>query len=527
MVKTLELCGVDTVFGIPGLHNLEIYGALLNSRIRHITSRHEEGAGYMAYGYSRSTGKPGIIIVISGPGLTNVLTPVAEAFHESKPLVIISSHIPTRFHGTRSGMLHELNDSKSMLRSITKETRTVQSVETIPLYIAEARQLAVSGRPGPVHIEIPYDILEQEAGSLPELNIYDLSIQVPKTSHEQIKHAAGKLISANRPIILAGGGARNSGVQITGLSENIGIPVLLTPGGKGVMDERHPLCLGVRQHFPAIRDYVRQADIMLAVGTEMSEDFYGDPVSFNGTLIQIDMDPAGFEYNLRADIAIHGDAARTIDQLLTFTDTGDDKNPKNKDRVKKIIARANKELIDIFPYEDLPLMVEMVHAIRAALPEDATICADSTQPAYVGISEFPVYQPDSYIYPCGYGTLGLALPAAIGSKIAHPDRAVCVLAGDGGFQFTMAELGVACQNSLCIPVIIWDNSGFGEIHTYEEERFPGKKIAVDHQNPDFIKLAHAYGIEGEAVRNGEEMQLALKTALGKECPSIIVVKARK
>ena len=269
-----------------------------------------------------------------------------------------------------------------------------------------------------------------------------------------------------------------------------------------------------------------RADTILAVGTELSEDLYGNPISFKGTLIQIDLDTAAFECNLRTDIALNSDACSTLGALLEKIPAVGDKMPRGRDRVDDLKTRIQGEKQTVLAYDDFALMLEILDGVRKALPEDAIFCADSTSAAYVGYSEFPAYLPSTYIYPCGFGTLGLALPAAIGAKSAYPERAVCALAGDGGFQFTMAEIGVACQEKLCVPLIIWDNGGFGEIRNYEEIRHPGRRIAVDHQNPDFLKLAEAYGITGSEVTNGDEMKEALEKALAEKGPSIILINSK-
>jgi len=260
VVKTLEACAVKTIFGIPGLHNLAVYEALLDSSIRHITARHEQGSGFMAYGYARSSGEVGAALVISGPGLTNILTPLGEAFHESVPILLISSNIPTRFQSIRSGMLHELADSTLMVRSVCKESRTVTVAEKIPLYIAEAYSLAKIGRPGPVHVEIPLDLLQQQIVALTHGELENIVISMenpaPLVSADRLNMAADTLMASGHPVIIAGSGACRANHELAELAERLGAPVLLTTGGKGVMDERHPLCVGACHHFPAVQDFV-------------------------------------------------------------------------------------------------------------------------------------------------------------------------------------------------------------------------------------------------------------------------------
>ncbi|MBD3304810.1 5-guanidino-2-oxopentanoate decarboxylase [candidate division KSB3 bacterium] len=521
VVRTLESLGVEQMFGIPGIHNLDLYDALLESPIRHITARHEQGAGFMADGYARSSGNIGVALVISGPGLTNILTPMAQAFHDSIPLVVMSSQIPSTFLDQRTGFLHELRNSTIMASSVAKESRRVLAADDIEPYLTQAFRLAHTGRPGPVHIEIPFDILHQP-GTCSASRQKSAS---PQESHPpersgiaqtRIADALNLLHTAQRPVLILGGGATEAGPQITQLAERVNAVVLETCAGKGVVDERHPLCLGTRLHFPKVREYLQQADVILALGTELSPtDLWECPFTTNGSLIQVDHDPANFIRNGRADIGIVGDVKQVALTLLDHLDRGKTGSPDahtdDLDALKTYPQSLIAEITGIG--DDLPLMVDMLNVLRAALPDDAILSTDMTSPAYVGLSEFPAYQPRTFLHPIGYGTLGYALPAAIGAKVAHPERVVCVLAGDGGFQFTLPELAVACQENLAFPLLIWNDQGFGEIRRHEEHRHPGRRIAVDHQPPDFQDLARAYQIPATTVTQAAELNIALHQAL--------------
>ncbi|MEA3508325.1 MAG: thiamine pyrophosphate-binding protein, partial [Synergistota bacterium] len=341
----LEACGVTTIFGIPGIHNLDIYEALATSSIRHVTARHEQGAGFMADGYARSTGETGVALVISGPGLTNILTPMAQALHDSVPMLVISSQIPSAFLGKGAGFLHELKNSTIMAGSCAKDSRTVGSPRDIGPAIAAGLRLAAEGRPGPVHIEIPMDILA--AGSAGEILSKDFQSTpwAPEAPDEALERAAALLSGAQKPLILAGGGARNAGPQLLALSEKLAAPVLESCAGKGVVDENHPLCLGARSHFDPVRKRMAESDVILAVGTELSPtDLWEQPFPVGGTLIQVDLDPANFDRNGTADLGLRGDAATTADALLNRL-TGPDKHTEKTEReVAGLVSACLRDL---------------------------------------------------------------------------------------------------------------------------------------------------------------------------------------
>ena len=527
VVRALEFLKVDTVFGIPGVHNLAIYAALLDSSIKHVTARHEQSAGFMADGYARSTGKVGVALVISGPGLTNVLTAMGEAYHEAIPMLVISTNIPTRYLGGRTGMLHELASSNAMVNSVAKESRRIPTTEAIVPYLIEAHQLALEGRPGPVHVEIPIDLLDQKI-SVPSVIAMSQISDMLKPSNlafdeQTLDQASDVLMAAKNPLMILGGGAWQAKKNLTRLAEKCGLPILLTPASKGSIDEDHPLCLGVRSHFPCILKHVADADVVLAFGTELGEDLWGHPFSTKGVVIRVDKDASSFERNVRGHICLTDDADHAAALFLERTMACPERMELAHQQVKDLKEKASQEISKVFAYGDLSDIVDMLDAIRKCLPKDSILVNDSTRAAYVAFSEYPSHFPRSFLFPCGYGTLGMGLPSAIGVKLAHPGRAVCVLVGDGGFQFTMAELGTACQENLNIPIIIWNDHGFGEIRIHEEARHPGRRIAVDLKNPDFASLATAYKIPFHHVLKSSELKDALTVSMSEEGPSLIEI----
>ncbi|MTI83042.1 MAG: thiamine pyrophosphate-binding protein [Firmicutes bacterium] len=531
LVDQLESLNVDTVFGIPGIHNLAIYDQLLDSRIKHITAKHEQGAGFMADGYARVTGKPGVCLVITGPGLTNIATAMGQAYGDSVPMVVISSQVPTSKMGHRTGFLHELKNSTAFAGCIAKESRVVPSKDLVSLYLQEAYMLATSGRPGPVHLEIPMDILSSPVNPGGERQVFDsdhltLDIWDNFNQHTEMENALKSIQESERPVIIVGGGGSFAAQEITGLAERINAPVLQTCAGKGTVSEDHPLCLGTRLHFPAMRKLLEQSDVAIAIGTELAPtDLWEVPLSVGGSLIHIDQDPANF-YNSRPDIALRGDAARIIKALLEGTGN----KPGGEEitaRVSQIIKKCTVDIPAVtgVPEKQAAYIKEMLGAMRKAFSRDTILCADMTTPAYIALSEFPVYGARTFLHPVGFGTLGHALPAATGIKLSLPEKDVAVLCGDGGFQFTMPELAVGCERGISLPIIIWNDSGFGEIRRWEEAKHPGRRIAVDHKNPDFVELGRAYGIPSCSVQNASELEAAIKEANATNSPYIIEVKA--
>lgn len=527
VIKALSFLNVDTIFGIPGVHNLAIYAALSNSDIHHVTGRHEQEVGFMADGYARTSGYVGVALVISGPGLTNILTAMGEAFHEAIPLLVISTNNASRYLAGRSGKLHELTQSNTMVRSVAKESRRVPCTEAIIPFLIEAFYLAQSGRPAPVHVEIPLDLLQQDIAAPTDDALRSLAAMFAPSSKDadpqSLHHAATLLQKAKQPMILAGGGAWQAATNIRRLAEKLAAPVMLTPAAKGTLDDEHPLCLGVRHHFAAVRSYLQTADVLLAVGTELAEDLYGNSPAVNGTLIQIDRDASVFESRVCRGMGLLADTDMAIAGLLERVSDESGRSESLSQKVKDVKAAADIELTQLFTYPDLDMICRRLHEMQCALPSDVILACDSTRPAYVAFSEFAAHQPRSFVFPCGYGTLGMALPAAIGAKLAHPRRSVCVLAGDGGFQFSMAALGTACQQSLNIPVVIYNDHGFGEIREYEKAYHFNRLIAVDLKNPAFDSIAAAYGIPYYHIGDKDDLTQALIEALTLKCPALIEI----
>ncbi len=517
LVQLLEQYGVDTVFGIPGVHTLDLYRGLANSNIRHVQARHEQGAGFMADGYARAGGRPGVCVLISGPGVTNAATALGQAYADSIPVLLISSVTPTYSLGKGWGCLHEVTDQQAATAPLTALSATALSPEDLPELVGQAYAIFESTRPRPVHISIPTDVLAMTTNGnwsprqAPSRPMPDLV---------QVQAAADLLAQAKRPIIFAGGGAIDTNGTLTQLAELLDAGVITSNAGKGIVPDSHPLNLGGSIWRKATQDYLAQADVVLAIGTELSEtDSFIERLDLNGTLIRVDIDPAKINDLYPADVGIVADAGPTAQAILEAVNKNGLNNP-GKD-TQAIITAVRKRLItDLSPVEKQH--VKLLDSLRRALPDDTIIMGDIAQVVYTGSFALPVEQPRCWHYPAGYCTLGCALPDAIGAKLALPERPVVVIAGDGGFMFTVQELATAAELGLSLPIIVWDNGGLGQIRDDMNIRnIP--PVGVDSVNPDFVALAKAFGCEGTRPESLDNFEAAVTQALEANMPTVIEV----
>ncbi len=515
LVSLLEAYQVDTVFGIPGVHTVELYRCLAGSRLRHVTPRHEQGAGFMADGYARTSAKPGVCFIITGPGMTNIATAMAQAYSDSVPLLVISS--VNRIHDLAlgTGQLHELPSQRQLTAQFTAFSHTLLDARDLPQILARAFSVFEGHRPAPVHIEIPVDVITSEldlkVDSWPE-------ISRPSADSSYIKTAVQLLQGARSPLLMIGGGAIDAGTQVRELAERLGAPVINSVAAKGVLPGDHPLCLDCTMAYAPVRELIKQADVVLAVGTEFSEtDRYGDesPLVFGGKLIRIDIDPQQLARNHQPTLALQSDAALALTGILAQLEpVGAGAEPAQQaarqraGEVKAALTAYNKHH-------------HFLRHLREALPADAIIAGDSTQPMYAANSFLAMDRPRAWITSTtGYGTLGYGLPAAVGAKLANPDRPVIAIVGDGGLMFTLPELMTAVEEQLSIPVIVWNNRGYGEIRDYmNEKHIP--LLGVDLATPDFCQVAVGFGCHGERARDMKHFKSLLQAAMSRPGPSII------
>lgn len=517
LVAILENYGVDTVFGIPGVHTVELYRGLPATKIRHITPRHEQGAGFMADGYARVTRKPGVCLIISGPGMTNIATAMGQARADSIPMLVISSVNRSYELGLGEGRLHEMPSQHNTLSGVSVFSHTLLRADELPQVLARAFSVFASERPGPVHIEIPIDIIAADAGHL-DTCPYPLPF-APGPGAAAINQAAELLGDSQRPLLAIGGGCVGARDAVIALAEKLGMPVVNTVNAKGVIPCNHALAVGGSGSCGPVRRAFAEADVVLAVGTEFSETdydfFFAGPVAVEGTLIRIDIDSRQLTRNVRADIAIQSDAGEALRALFSAL-------PDRVFNVENGERRAGELRDELIRSRD-DKYAAFFETIRNALP-DVIIAGDSAQPIYYAWLSYETEMPMRYFHSAsGFGTLGYAIPAAVGAKLGQPELPVIGLIGDGASQFTLGELASAVEANITVIFLLWNNSGYGEIKRFMEDAdIP--RIGVDIHTPDFIGLGRAMGCAAVRADNHDALRAELQAANGREGPTLIEVR---
>jgi 5-guanidino-2-oxopentanoate decarboxylase len=514
IVALLAANGIDTVFGIPGVHNLELYRGIAATGLRHILVRHEQNAGFAADGFARVSGRPAAAFVISGPGLTNILTAAAQAKTDSVPMLIVASTPVASSLAKGWGVLHELDDQRAMAAGVAGTARSAHSAQDARDHLREVFASFQLGRQRPAYLEIPLDLLAQSTVLRPERFAHVGG--GPQPAPGVVDQARDLLAGAQRPMIVAGGGARAAGTQLRKLVEALDGYLVTTVAGKGLLPESHPANLGAALQFRAAQELVARADVVLAVGTELSEtDFYsGTRLEMTGRLIRIDIDATKLADHYAADVGIWGDASDSLDALLQALAT------PARPRWRSELGPAATHRARIDEQFNAGASACLVTAVRAAIPDDAAVFTDMTQAAYLGNYAFPTDRPGTWFHPSGYGTLGYALPAAIGALVAEPGRTVVALAGDFGFQFTSQELATAVELQLSLPIVIWNNSALGQIRDDMIAAGIPPTGVVGH-NPDFLALARAYGAHAERPHGPAELTAAIRSARLRRGPTVL------
>lgn len=524
LVRSLAAEGVEVIFGLPGVHAMPIYDALYDHReIRYIGVRHEQAAAYMADGYARSTGRAGVCLTTTGPGAANTAAAMAEAYSSSSPVLQICTQIHSSLVDKGKGALHETKDQLGLFRAVTGWNKRIESVKDIPLSVHLAMTKMKNGRPRPVQLEIPVDLLTLEA---------DIELPQPQDRQREagdealVQEAAELLRRSHTPVIWAGGGVITSQAttELLELAELLQAPVLTTFMGKGTISEEHPLSLGnwatVSDARDLLQELLNDSDLMLAVGTRFSAMSTGQwTLRFPERLIQIDIDPAEMGKNYPAEIAIVGDAKRILqDILVRLSEAGAGERASRADDAKGLRDTVH-EIVAATQIGRL----EVVEVIRAALSKDAILVNDMTMVSYTACRHFRVYQPRTLLYPTGFGSLGFGFPAALGAKIAWPQRQVVAICGDGGFMVSCQELATAVQHRINLPVLIFNDQGYGVLRQTQDIEYSGRRIGVDLLTPDFVKFAEAFGVEGLRVEQLEDLGPVLQNALRAQKPTLIEV----
>ncbi len=516
LVALLADYGIDTAFGIPGVHTIELYRGLERQGLRHILTRHEQGAGFMADGFARASGRPAACFLISGPGLTNAATPIAQAYSDSQPMLVVASTNTRREIGKGWGPFHELRNQRLIAEQFTAYAGQALSPEDIPEVVAQAFA-AMASRPRPVYIEVPRDLLSEPA-------VGEWSPRMPPERPaprpEAIAEAARLLKGAERPLVLVGAGASGAAEPLTQVVERSGALVISSFCGKGIVSEGHEQTLGAALSLPEARALVAKADVLLAIGSEVSTvDASNQTLSITGRLIRVDIDPRKMVDRYPADVPILADATLTAVALAEALSEAPKHGLAAAWRADLAHARACLGRLGGPKADEHRAVLEV---LRRTLPEDAIVVGDMTQLAYTANHAFPVMRPRTWLHPASYATLGYALPTAIGAKLAAPDRPVVSLAGDCGFLFTCQEMATAAELKLPLVQILWNNEALGEIR----DAMTAAQIAptaVHGQNPDFLNLARSFGWRAERAQSLSDLASQIEAGLAAEGPSLIEV----
>ncbi|MFT5700463.1 MAG: acetolactate synthase-1/2/3 large subunit [Desulforhopalus sp.] len=504
LVRYLEAKKVEVIFGIPGVHTVELYRGLSRSRIRHITSRHEQGAGFMADGYARVSGKAGVVFVITGPGVTNVLTPMAQARADSIPMLVISAVNERASLGLGLGHLHELPDQHALCALVACSSARVASSEDLLPALDQVFTDFIAKRPGPAHIEIPIDVMSDSYSTPIEPRLLSRCAHPEET---EITQAARLLAACENPLILAGGGARNASMELQKLAEKLAAPVVLTTNARGLL-HKHPLCVPASGSLQTIRRLMAEADGVLAVGTELGSTDYdmyrNGPLHELQGLVRIDICSQQLKRH-PAEINLNGDAAALLTALNTqLSPATTERSQGAIDSASQTRRAAQEELS-----EECHHQLDILNTIRDTLPGSLFI-GDSTQPIYAGNLYYDHDRTGGWFNSAtGYGALGYAIPAAIGAACAAPDETVICITGDGGAQFSLPELMTAVQEELSIIFLVWNNGGYLEIEKAMTEA-EVEVIGCDPHPPDFSSIAKACSMPFHSCANNST---AIKTVL--------------
>ncbi len=507
---------VETVFGIPGVHTIELYRDIGDLGIRAVVPRHEQGAGFMADAYSRVHRTPGVCYLVTGPGVLNAMTPIAQAWHDSVAMLVIASTTATGDLGRGRGTLHDIPDQSGTLSSLCSISATVTDPDQFSEIVADAYAGWRSSRPRPVHLAVPVDVLDRDVSRLQRLD--RSHVAAPAAGTAELATAASLLAGASTPVIMAGGGAVGAAEMVRRLAEHLDASVVTTGNARGLLPAAHPLSVGSLLPFAGAHELLRTADVVLAIGTEFSDTdvlYTGARVQIDGSLVRVDIDPAQLNEPVPATIGIAADAAAACRQLLQLLgDVATERSGVARAWAARDGVRWTDQTESHRPWLDV---------LAAHIPAEAVMAVDSTQLAYSAHHYLPWSKPFSWLAPYGLGTLGTALPMAIGARVAAPYRPVIALAGDGGALFTLTELATAADLAQQLTLVLWDNHGYGEIRD-SFDRAGAPRVGTETSAFDLRAICAGFGAYAVRVTTPHELALAMEDGLNMDDrPSVIVV----
>jgi len=517
LAKSLYREGVRVIFGLPGVQLYHLIDGLSREPgIRFITTRHEQATTYMADGYARAGGDVGTALVVPGPGLQNASAGIGTAYSASSPVLIVAGQIERDLIGVERGMLHEIKGQIDTIKPITKHQKLILDPKEIPEAVHEAFRQLNTGRPRPVEIEIPPE-------TMAEVSDIDLlesgKHERPGASLSDIEKSVDLITKAKNPLMWGGGGVISSEAsrEFTKLAEFLQAPVITTGEGRGSISDRNYLSIGSFRfkNDRFFEDKIQDYDLILAVGTRLAY-----PEFLNGQIVlQVDIDPQELGRNYKNTVRVEGDAKKTLDSILISLKNHMPARETRRDDLIKIRNERYNESTTVEPQQSY------IEAIRDAIPDDGILVSGMTQIGYYSRNRYEVYKPRTYITSSYYGNLGYAYPTALGAKVAKPEKSVVAVSGDGGFMFNVQELATAVQHQINVVVVVFNDNAFGNVMRDQINTFQGREYGARLNNPDFIKLADAFGVRGIKVANGDPKTLntSIKEALSIEAPSLIEV----
>jgi acetolactate synthase-1/2/3 large subunit len=512
LVRSLYREGVRVVFGLPGVQLYGVLAALRDEpRIRFITTRHEQATSFMADGYARAGGDFGVALVVPGPGLLNAMSGLSTAYSASSPVLMISGQVPRDSIGKDIGLLHEVNDQLDCIAPVTKWRRRVLQVAEVPGAVREAVTQLKSGRPRPVEIEMPPETMEDEG--LAEL-LPPADVKRAAAGARDIDRAAELLQASRAPLIYAGGGVHLSGAHdaLAAVAEHLQAGVAQSAEGKGAVSDHNALSLGAAfwRESP-LRAHIHEADVVLAVGTRLAL------ASFKpGTrIVQIDADEHEIGRNHKDTLGLVGDARATLDALLDRLRAASPPRPSRKAEHEAL--RAKSAALDTMEPN-----ASILASLRAGAPENTILVAGMTQIGYYSRPFWPVYEPRTYLTSSYSGNLGYAYPVALGARVARPDRPVVSVSGDGGFLYNAQELSTAARYGINVVAVVFNDGSYGNVARDLDEAWGGQ-YGAELQNPDFMKLADAFGVLGMRAKEPTEVGKLVREAIDRDRPALVEV----
>ena len=513
LVHALLSHGIDTIFGLPGVQNDYFYAAVYDARdrMRVIHTRHEQGAAYMALGYAQASGKTGVFVVVPGPGFLNATAALSTAYATNAPVLCLTGQLHSDHIGRGYGMLHEIPDQLGILRSLTKWARRVDSPADVPRLVDEALSAMHSDRPRPAGLEVPLNVFSRKA-EFDDENI-SAARSRPEVDRRAVESAADLLSEAQSPAIFIGGGAVDAGEEIGRLAEALQAPVIASSSGRGILSNRNPYS---HSYGPGRRLW-EQADVVIAIGTRLSTPMmrWGKPANLR--IVRIDIDPREHDRHEPPAVSLVADSREALQALLPAL--ADRERARPSRRLEMLALHDEMDAI----YESVQPQMGFVRAIREALPDDGICVEDITQIGYVSRETMPVYQPRTYLTSNYQVTLGWSFPAALGAKVAAPDRPVLCITGDGGFLFAATELATAVQHGINTVTVVFNDSAYGNVLRMQKQQYGGRVVASELHNPDFVTFAESFGARGLRVHSPAELRQALVGAFAANAPVLIEV----